>query len=262
MKLFRKAYAMQSRLILVLSLVLFISVSACVPVEQKKSDKQNADYHYLLGVTALNERNPTGALKEFLEAEKYDTTDPQIHAGLAEAYMQKKALDLAEKHFKLAIKLSDEDPKYYNNLGALYLSMERYDDAISAFKVAATNLLFDRPELAWAGIGLANVQKQDYTAAQNAYQKAMDVNPRYYRAPFMLGELYYNQDRPVEALEMFSQSIDLAPGFANGYYWQGLVYMKMKETEKAKQAFLEVIKLAPKTEISRLAANYLKIIGK
>ncbi len=253
---------MQSKSVYCLLLLGFLILSACVPVEQKKTDMESADYHYLLGVTALKEQNPTTALKEFLEAVKFNSSEPQIHAGLAEAYMQKKAFDLAEKHFKKAIQLSDNEPKYYNNLGALYLTMERYDDAIPAFRVAAENLLFDRPELAWVGVGLANVKKQDYPAAQHAYQKAMDVNPRYYRAPFMLGELYYNQDRPVEALEMFSRSVEIAPGFANGYYWKGLVYMKMKETENAKQAFLEVLKLAPKTEISRLAANYLKIISK
>ncbi len=253
---------MPSRILLYLFLFCLVFQNACVPVEQKKTDTENADYHYLMGVTALKEQNPTAALKEFLEAEKYNSKDPQIHAGLAEAYMQKKAFDLAEEHFKSAIELSDNDPKYHHNLGALYLSVERYDDAISAFRVAAENLLFDRPELAWAGIGLANVQKQDYVAAQNAYEKAMDLNPRYYRAPFMLGELYYNQERPVEALEMFDRSVEVAPNFAAGYYWKGLVHMKMKETEKAKQAFLEVLKLAPKTEISRLAANYLKIISK
>ncbi len=253
---------MQSKILLCQLLFCFLVLHACVPVEHKKTDVESADYHHLLGVTALNEQNPTTALKEFLEAEKFNPADPQIHAGLAEAYMQKKAYDLAEKHFKKAIQLSEDDPKYYNNLGALYLTMERYDDAIPAFKTAAENLLFDRPELAWVGVGLANVKKQDYLAAQDAYQKAMDINPRYYRAPFMLGELYYNLDRPVEALEMFNQSVEIAPDFANGYYWKGLVYLKMKETENAKKSFLEVLKLAPKTELSRLSANYLKIISK
>ena len=254
--------AMQSRAIFCLSIVLLMLVCACVPVEEKKTDTESADYHYLLGVTALKEQNPTGALKEFLQAEKYNSNDIRIHAGLAEAYMQKKAYSLAETHYKKALSLSDNDPKYYNNLGALYLSMERYDEAIDAFKVAAEDLLFAQPELAWTGIGLASAQKQDYPAAQRAYQKAMDANPGYYRAPFMLGELYYNLDRPVEALEMFNRSVELAPGFANGYYWKGLVYMKTKDTEDAKEAFLEVVKRAPGTEISRLAANYLKIIDK
>ena len=237
-------------------------LTACVSTEPSITDSKSASYHYILGVAALRERNPTEALKEFLMAKQYDSRDPKIYAGLSQAYWIKRAYSLAEEHMKKAIELSDGDPQYYNNLAALYLSMGRYDDAIIAFQKAADDLLFDRPALAWTGIGLAYTQKQDYQAAQNAYLKAMDIDPRYYKAPFHLGELFYNQDRPVEALDMFTLSVKLAPNFANGYYWQGLVYMKMKEIGKAKQAFLEVVILAPETEPARLAENYLKIINK
>ncbi len=252
---------MPYRLFLIALVFLVLTQGACVPHEKKRTDSKNANYHYILGVTALDEQKSTEALKEFLEAEKYDDRDPQIQAGLGRAYWLKDAHDLAELHFKNAVELSDE-PKYYNNLGALYLSMERYDDAINAFQFAADNLLFDRAELAWTGIGLAYSQKQDYLAAQKAYEKAMQLNPRYYMAPFRLGELYYNQDRPVEALDMFTRCINLAPGFVDGHYWQGLVYMKMKDTEKAEAAFFEVVRLAPQSETARLAGNYLKIINK
>ncbi len=226
------------------------------------SDSKSASYHYTLGVASLNEQNPTEALREFLEAEKYDARAPRIQAALAQAYWIKQAHDLAEKHLINAIELSDDEPKYYNNLAALYLSMERYDDAIIAFRTAADNLLFDRPEMSWTGIGLANSQKQDYPAAERSYRKSIEINPNYYVAPFRLGELYYSQDRPVEALDMFTRTVELAPRFPDGHYWQGLVYMKMKETREAKKAFLEVIRLAPQSETARLAGNYLKIINK
>lgn len=244
------------------SLIILAALVGCVSVEKTQSDQEKASYHYILGVTALNERQPTEALKEFLQAEKFDARDPEIQAGLAQAYWLKSAYELSEKHYKNAIELSDDDPQYHNNLAALYLSTERYDDAIREFQVAADNLLFDRAELAWTGIGQANTHKQDYQAAQDAFKKAMQVNPRYYMAPFRLGELYYNQDRPAEALDMFTRSLELAPGFVDAHYWQGLVYMKMKETEKAKAAFLRVLQMEPQGETARLAANYLKIIGK
>jgi type IV pilus assembly protein PilF len=59
---------------------------------------------------------------------------------------------------------------------------------------------------------------------------------------------------------MFSKTVELEPRFPDGHYWQGLVYMKMKETAKAKQAFLDVIRLAPQSNAGKLAADYLKII--
>ena len=246
----------------VLPLICLFLAVACVPVEPTRPDSENANYHYLLGVTALDEGNPTEAMKEFLEAEKFDDDDPKIQDGLAQAYWLKGAHDLAVKHYKNAIEKGDGEPKYYNNLAALYLTLERYDEAIEAFRVAAESLFFDRPAVAWTGIGLAYFKKQDYTSAAQAYEKAMEVNSNYYFAPYRLGELYYNQERVVEALDMFTRSVELAPGFVEGHYWKGLVHMKMKETGKAKEEFLEVLRLAPKSESARLAVGYLKIIDK
>ncbi len=251
---------MQSRLLWVLLSFFAACLVACVPVEDSQQTGKKSDYHYMLGVSSLNEQNPTGALKEFLEAEKYDKKDPQIQDGLGWAYWQKQAYELAEEHFLRAIELSDNNPKYYNNIASLYLTMKRYDDAISAFRKAADNLLFDRPELAWTGIGLANYEKQDYAAAQRAYLKAIDLNPRYYEATYRLGQLYYNQDRPVEALDMFTRTIELAPGLTDAHYWQGLLYMKLKEADKARLSFREVIRLAPQSDSARLATKYLKIL--
>ena len=242
-------------------LALLLLTIACVPVKEKRSAAEEAKAHYLMGVTAMSEGNPTEALKEFLLAEKFDDEDPEIQAGLAQAYWQKKAYDLSEKRFLKAIKFSDNDPKYYNNLVALYLTMDRYDDAITAFRTAADDLLFANPEISWTGIVLAYFLKQDYPAAERAYEKAMDLAPFYQMPRFRLGELYYSQDRPVEALAMFTRSVELDPGFATCFYWQGLVQMKMKDTAAAKKSFQEVVRLAPTSELARFSHGYLAIIG-
>jgi len=239
--------------------LLLTFLSACTPT-QSNPPRQEAKSHYLLGISALAENNPTMALQELLLAEKADSRDADIQAGLARAYLGKRAYDLAEKHFKNAIDLSDGAPQYYNNLGALYLTMERFDDAIGAFRKAAENLLFATPEMAWAGIGFAYFQKQDYAAAEKYYKKAIDLNAGYSQAYYRLGELYYNQDRQAEALNAFAKSVELSPRFALGQYWLGLTAMKSHDPERARRAFQETIKLAPDSEQARLARNYLKIL--
>jgi Tfp pilus assembly protein PilF len=241
-------------------LALLTLAVACVPVEQVKPKKEIAEYHTILGVSALNEKNPTEALREFLLAEEADPNDPEIQSGLAQAYVGKRAYELAEQHLLKAIALSNDKPKYENNLGALYLTMGRYDDAIVRLRKAADNLLFARADQAWTAIGIAYYQKQDYASAETAYKKAMMLNPQFVRAPFRLGELYYNLDRPAEALDIFKRAIQLAPGFSTAHYWLGLTYMKMKDHDQARAAFSEALRLAPDSEVARLSANYLRII--
>lgn len=242
------------------SLLVGIVLLSCAPVD-KPQPGNDARYHYLMGISALNENNPTEALRELLVAEKLDPRDIEIQAGLAEAYFRKEAYDLAERHYLRAIDLSAGAPTYQNNLAALYLNMERFDDAARLFQSAADNLLFDRPEVALTGLGLARFQQGDYPAAERAYKKAIRLAPRYAQACFRLGELYFAQDRPAEALEQFLRTVELAPNFAQGQYWLGLTYMKAGQTDKARAAFSQVVKLAPDSEQARLSLQYLNILN-
>lgn len=231
----------------------------CVPTAEGPT-QQSAKTQYMLGVSAMGEGRPTEALQKFLLAAEADPRDADIQAGLAQAYMRKGAYDLAEKHFRKAIDLSDGQPRYYNNLGALFLTMERYDDAIVAFRKAADNLLFPSPEIAWSGIGAAYFRKHDYAAAEQAYAKARNFNPRYSQVYFGLGEIYYNQERMVEAADAFARTVELSPNYAPGHYWLGLASMKIRDHARARAAFLETIKLAPESDQARLAKSYLKLL--
>lgn len=241
------------------ALFLLLALVGCTSSSGGKA-VQDAKPHYLLGASALSENDPTMALQEFLLAEKADPRDPDIQAGLAQAYMQKRAYELAEKHLKNAVELSDGSPQHYNNLGVLYLIVERYDDAIAAFRKAAENLLFASPEVAWTGVGYAYFLKHDYAAAERYYKKARELNPRYFQTMFRLGELYYSQDRMAEAMDALIRTIELAPNYAQGHYWLGLTAMKTQDNVLARKSFQETIKLAPDSEQSRLARSYLKIL--
>jgi Tfp pilus assembly protein PilF len=222
--------------------------------------KQKARGHYLLGVSALSENNPSQALQELLQAEAIDGSDAEIQAALAQAYRQKRAFDLAEQHYLRAISLSKGAPLHYNNLGALYLDMERFDDSIGAFRKAADNLIFPTPEVAWTGIGYACFLKRDYPAAERAYLKAKDLNPRYFQASLRLGELYYGQERLAEALDSLLRATELAPRAAAAHYWLGLTYLKLQNHAAARKAFEETLRLSPESEPGRLAKNYLKTL--
>jgi Tfp pilus assembly protein PilF len=242
-----------------LAVILSLLLVSCAPSPTSKAG-QEAKSHFLLGASALAENNPTKALQEFLLAEQANSWDADIQAGLGRAYLQKGAYELAEKHFQQAISLSKGAPEHYNNLGALYLTMERYDDAISAFQKAAENLLFATPETAWAGIGSAHFHKQEYAAAERAYRKALEFNPRYAQAHFRLGELYYEQERFIEAVKAFGRAVELEPRFVAAHYWLGLTAMKTRDDARARQAFSETIRLAPDSEQATLAQGYLKTL--
>lgn len=225
-----------------------------------KKRKEDASVHLTLGISYLTEGNASKALGELLIAESNDSRNPEIQAALGQAYMMKQAFDLAEKHFQRAYAMEPDTPRYANNLGALYLSLKRFGDARQYFLKAANNLLFQQPEVAWAGIGYAYFNEGSYLDAVSAYQKAVSTNPRYAAGYVYLGETYYSMGKVSMAISEYQRALDIFPGYADALQRLGVAYQRQKETERAIKTFEKVIEVAPDSEYARQANEYLKIL--
>lgn len=219
-----------------------------------------AETHYILGLSFLREQNPTLALKEFLRAEDLDSGNPDIQAALGQAYQWKKAYTEAERHYLKALKLRRGDPQIQNNLGALYLDMQRWDDAARHFRLAANNLVFSDQKVAWAGLGMALFQKGDILEAVSAYREALEQDPRYVQGRLLLGDAYLALDKVPLAIGEFRQAAEQAPNEAQVHYKLGMAYMRQPDSAKARAAFREVVRLAPTSEVGQKASEYLKIL--
>ncbi len=248
---------MRRNLYLITGLLLLAVLSACGAPRQHQDDAQ---VHYILGLSYLREQNFTAALNQFMLAEKKAPRRADIQGALAQAFQLKKAYPDAEKHYLLAVEYSQQDPQYQNNLAALYLDMQRWDDALAYFRKASGNLLFNSPEVAFAGAGFAHFQKGDYLGAVIDYKEAIARDPRYVPAHFRLGEAYYALDKNDLAIEAYRDALTLAPDFAPAHYKLALSYMKERETEKAAESFREVLRLAPESEWAKPSRDYLKLL--
>jgi Tfp pilus assembly protein PilF len=240
-----------------LFLVFLLFATACAAPSGMKKGTQ-AEVHYILGLSYLQEQNPTRALKEFLLAEEYDARDHRIQAALGQAYQLRKAYPQAEVHYLRAVRLDRNNSQYKNNLGALYLDMQRWDDAIVYFRQAAEDLLFTTPEMALTGLGFAHFNKGDHAAAIAAYRRALDYRPRFAMARLHLGETYFAQGEMSQAIAEYLQALTVAPEFVQAHYNLGLAYLRVHETAKARASFATANRLAPDSEFGRLSANYFE----
>lgn len=239
-------------------ILLAIALSAGCGATVKKS--QEASAHYSLGLSYLQQRNATQALKEFLLAEEANPAGVDIHSALGYTYQLKKAYPEAERHYLRALELSQNAPTHQNNLADLYLAMERWDDAIRLFREASSNLLFANPEVALTGMGYAYFQKGEYLDAVTACKKALEHRSRYPQAYLRLGEAYYALEKNDLAIKAFEEALSIAPDYAWAHYRLGLAYVKERQTDAAAASFREVTRIAPDSEAGRLAADYLEIL--
>jgi Tfp pilus assembly protein PilF len=232
-------------------------VFGCVPVEKKK---ESHEAHFMLGVSYLRSNDATQALREFLQAEKIEDDDAPLQAALGQAYYMKKSYVEAEKHYFKALKLDKGNPTYQNNLAALYMETERWDDAIRYFEMAARNLLFAHPEMAWTGYGYAWFKKEEHVKAVEAYVQALEINPRFPQAYVRRSEAFVALGQPGKAVADCQKALEIYPDYMLAHYHLAVASMKMRDIDTAIKHFERTAELAPDSEFARQSKSYLLVL--
>jgi Tfp pilus assembly protein PilF len=240
-----------------MALLLILTLFGCGAAVDRKNQAKS---HFTLGLSHMQNGSPTLALKELLQAVKFDSSDAQIHAALAQAYQVKKAFMQAEQHYLRALKLSDDDPRYQNNLAALYVDMEQWDKALDYFGRASKNLLFMRTEVALTGIGYAHFRKGDYPAAISAYQEARAIAPGFAPISLRLGEVFAAMGQDGVARKEFEKALQQSPNYAEAHYRLGLVLLREKQLQQAAERFRQVVELSAESEWGQKSAGVLQTL--
>lgn len=105
--------------------------------------------------------------------------------------------------------------------------------------------------ICYARIGDANIKKGDQAAAEAAYKKAIDTDPKLADPYTSLAILYNGQKKFDEATAMSTKANELLGSSATGgdpavVYNQGIIFWNAGKYPEAKAEFEKVIKLDPK----------------
>ncbi len=122
---------------------------------------------------------------------------------------------------------------------ALYAQNE-IDDALKILKSKGEET---RTAEDWLLIGNILQDKDRLDEAIYMFKKAIDKDPKYYKAHYNLGYIYLIQEKPNMALAEFKKAVKYKPDFAYGYYNMGCAYLKLKQYGSAKYNFFRAIDL-------------------
>lgn len=167
----------------------------------------------------------------------------------------------AEIKFMTALKFNPRDPYCNHYLGKTYLKMERYREAENYLNVAwkldtaACGLKYD--------MAVLHYKMSNYTKAADLFAEIAKEDPSNALAHYRAGMSLYKLKRYWKAARYFAAAAEKSPGIkANSYYYAGICYQEMGETEKAIEKF-EYVQAQPDLEsLGQYASKWLDAIGK
>ena len=176
----------------ILSILPLLFVIACAAAHPAGDKTQEAEAHYKIGVSYLNEGKAQQAFVEFQRAYELNPNDKEVLQAIGYIYLvhfddTAKAIDFFEKAAKA-------DPNYseaYNNLGVAYEKLGQFDKAIWFYKKAVSNLLYSTPEKAYISMGNSYYRLGKYEDALYSYKEAVKRAPEL-SLPYMRMALCYN----------------------------------------------------------------------
>lgn len=190
---------------LLLNMIILMVISGCTS-NQTNPDLRPSEGTNQIALANLNlavEYMRTGDLEIALERlnRAYDA-DPR-HYGTHNVYglLYQRLGDpiLAEDHFKRAITLNRNDSESKNNYGSFLCQRGRFDEAEETFLSAASNPLYQTPEVAYANAGTCAIANNRKDLGEKYLRQALSINPRLSIALLQMSQINYDQDNFLSA---------------------------------------------------------------
>lgn len=171
-----------------------------------------------------------------------DKPAPAAAAPVASGMSNEEIKKRNEKNAKLEALLKEANAA---------IEAKNFDEALAKLNQLAPEVEGGCPAC-YGRIGDIHVQKNELDAAEKAYLKAIELDPKDPQPYGALANLYNAQRKFEEATKMSAKAAELSgaagggAGSAQAAYNQGVIFWNAGKSEAARDAFAEAVKLDPK----------------
>ena len=243
--------------------------------QQMKIERQTPQLAYLVHIRmgecyrSLNQ--PEQAKPAFEAAYQLNPEGPAVLARLGEIALDEKRFDLAIKYLVSALKKKPEANKLHYPLGMAYRGKGDMEQA--RFHISKYGMVGVQPpdpvkiHLAklvtgyWTHIlaGKLAFSAGRYTEAAEAFQKAVEAEPKKVGAKVNLGSALAQLNKYEEAITQFQAAVELAPDNVTAHFNLGMLHINSNNCGEAIKHLQVVVKKAPKDSQAHLIlANAFK----
>lgn len=217
---------------------------SCAHVPDEKA-RDGAKIHFDLGVSAMEQKRPQEALREFLEAVKYDPGLALAHDALGTLYhWSYSRRDDAKASFLKAVELQPDFSEAWNNLGVLLAEMGDVAGAKAAFEKALANPLYRTPYLAQANLGWATHLLGDDVRAELLLRSALASRPTYCMGHKQLAQVLEARRKPADADASWQEFARACPDEPEALLRLASLQVKESKLPEASRSLLRCIEKA------------------
>ena len=218
-----------------------------------KRDPDNVQSRRLLGriylrslgdVSASNAQSETvnRAIEQYREINRLDPSDTESALWLARLYRLKNEHDQAEQVLKGILKGDPENEPAVEQLTQLLMDEGKSTEAVALLEGitghSPSPLLLDL-------LGDAYTQAHDLAKAEEAYRKAVELDPSELSHQRGLGQTLLAEEKYSEALNVYQKLSDVMPDDSDVYLRIAQIYRELHQLDKAEQNLVKARQYAP-----------------
>ena len=143
-----------------------------------------------------------------------------------------------KKNYEEAIKLYTESLKLRpNDIKSLFRRARSYEE-LGIYEKAVTDfnkiLEIDKENInALLSLSVNSIRNKDYLSGESYSKRVIKLNPDLDQAHFLLGRTLQYQGLFNDAMKSFKTSISLNSNNSETYYYMGLIYLKLNDSDNA-----------------------------
>jgi tetratricopeptide (TPR) repeat protein len=218
-----------------------------------KRDPDNVQSRRLLGriylrslgdVSATNGQPETvnRAIEQYREINRLDPSDTESALWLARLYRLKNEHDKAEQVLRSILKSDPENEPAIEQLTQLLMDEGKSTEAVTLLEGITAHspsaVLLDL-------LGDAYTQTHELAKAEEAYRKAMDLDPSELSHQRGLGQTLLAEEKFSEALTVYQKLSDVMPDDSDVYLRIAQIYRELHQLDKAEENLVKARQYAP-----------------
>jgi tetratricopeptide (TPR) repeat protein len=247
---------------------------ALVYVEKAlKANRKEANLHAIHGAILRAQGHLDEALTAFESAVKLDRKNPSLYFRLGNLYNELDRHDQAVEAYQLAIRQDKTYLRAWYNLGTVLYEVGNYPEALAAYRVAlqpaeaafrsGTPVDVSNAQ-AFLNLGGIHFHRQDWTAALDAYGKALRLDPKLLAALYNQGYIHFQEGRDEEARKAYLGALELDDDLPLAYFHLGQIQQRRGQPGQAVEYLSKALPRldeAMKTEAHLTLARAQRALG-